>query len=228
MKNVSDFKIIKKIDEHFVALSKNYLGIKTIQDFLSDDSRKKVILFDLFQIGENVNHFSKRLQSKLNEKDISGLVSIRNYIAHGYDFIDYQIIKKVIEEELEPFINNIKRIARDLYKKDMMSILGKKVEVFIDRPIGYIHNNITYKLNYGYIKEIMAPDDEYQDVYIIDEHKQLSNSCFGTVIAIIHRKNDIEDKLVVSIHNKDYSIKEIKELTHFQERFFDIEITKSQ
>ena len=41
MKNVSDFKIIKKIDEHFVALSKNYLGIKTIQDFLSDDSRKK-------------------------------------------------------------------------------------------------------------------------------------------------------------------------------------------
>lgn len=226
MRNISDYKIIKKIDEHYQALSNNYLGIKTIQDFLSNDSRKKVILFDLFQIGENVNHFSNKFRSQLNERDISGLVSIRNYIAHGYDSIDYRIVKKAIEEELLPFINSIKTIARKFYEEDLKNILGKEVEVFIDRPIGYKHKNIVYKLNYGYIKDIMAPDDAYQDVYIIDENKPLSSSYCGIVIAIVHRKDDIEDKLVVSVKNNNYSNEEIKNLISFQEKFFDIEIIK--
>lgn len=226
MKNINDYKIIKKIDEHYTALVKNYFGIKTIDDFLNNDLKKKVILFDLFQIGENVNHLSKKFKSRLNEKDISGLVSIRNYIAHGYDSIDYRIVKKTIEKELQPFIETIKRTVKDLYSEDIKNILGKCVEVFVDRPVGFTHKNVTYKLNYGYIKEIMAPDGAYQDAYIIDETEPISSSCIGKVIAIIHRKNDIEDKLVVSINNKDYSINEIKKLTFFQERYFDIEIHK--
>ena len=105
-------------------------------------------------------------------------------------------------------------------------LLGKVVEVFIDRPIGYTYKGINYELNYGYIKELFAPDYEYQDAYIIDINEPIKTSCVGKVIAIIHRKDDIEDKLVVAANEKDYSIEQIKELTNFQEQFFDIEIIK--
>ncbi len=44
------------------------------------------------------------------------------------------------------------------------------------------------------------------------------------VVAVIHRKNDKEDKLVVSKHVEKYSKEQIEALVEFQERFFDTEI----
>jgi inorganic pyrophosphatase len=44
------------------------------------------------------------------------------------------------------------------------------------------------------------------------------------VIALIHRKDDIEDKLVVSKNFHKYSKEQIEALVEFQERFFDSEI----
>ena len=53
-----------------------------------------------------------------------------------------------------------------------------------------------------------------------DEKKDLVDKVFkGKVIAIIHRTNDNDDKLIVS--NKDYTNDQIKALTEFQERFFE-------
>ena len=43
----------------------------------------------------------------------------------------------------------------------------------------------------------------------------------GKVIAIIHRTNDDDDKLVVSKDGKDYSDDAIRAMTEFQERFFE-------
>ena len=44
----------------------------------------------------------------------------------------------------------------------------------------------------------------------------------GEVIAIIHRKDDIEDKWVVIPTGTKLSEKQIQELVHFQEQYFDI------
>ena len=226
MKEVNPFKVLAKMEEHYNELSHNYLGINTIQDFLSDELRKKAILFDLFQIGEQMNRLPKSFIRQLNQKDIVGLISIRNHIVHGYDQLDYDIIKKAIEKEIHPFLESIKEMATIDYHKQIDSIIGKNVKVFIDRPKGYKYKGIIYELNYGYIKDIIAPDYEYQDVYVIDEEKAISTYCVGKVVAIIHRENDIEDKLVVSISDKDYLAEEINELVHFQEQFFKSKVIK--
>ncbi len=76
----------------------------------------------------------------------------------------------------------------------------------------------------GYIPNTKAEDGEEIDVYILGENKPLYNY-EGTVIAIVNRKNDDEDKLVVA--NQKYSIDEIKSVIHFQEQFFDIDIITS-
>lgn len=105
-------------------------------------------------------------------------------------------------------------------------IIGKTVVVTVDRPIGSKHpkyNNIIYPINYGYIEGIIAPDGEEQDAYIVGVNIPLKQFT-GKVIAIIHRKNDIENKWVVAPDNISFSSEEIIHIVNFQEKFFNSEI----
>ena len=105
-------------------------------------------------------------------------------------------------------------------------MLGKTVKVIIDRPLGSyhpVHKDIYYPINYGYIEGIIANDLEEQDAYILGVNKPLKEF-EGKVIAIIHRLNDVEDKLVVAPINETYTKEEIIKLVNFQEQYFEIEI----
>ena len=107
------------------------------------------------------------------------------------------------------------------YKKRLHSLLGKEVFGVIDRPLGSTHpkhKNIIYKVNYGYIEDFLAPDEEEQDAYVLGIDKPIK-TFKGRVIAIIERIDDNEDKLVVSV-GQDYSKEEIEELVNFQEQYF--------
>ena len=106
-------------------------------------------------------------------------------------------------------------------------MLGKIVTVTVDRPLGSFHPkhpDIVYPINYGYIEGIMAPDGEEQDAYILGVDVPVETFT-GKVIAIIHRKNDVEDKWVVTPGGVSYTKEEIEKLVHFQEQYFDSEIT---
>lgn len=112
------------------------------------------------------------------------------------------------------------------YCNNLLDLLNQNVKVVIDRKKNFIHPkypNIIYKVNYGYIENIVAPDNEFQDAYVLGIDEPI-DEFYGKVIAIIHRNNDIEDKLIVS--NKEYSNEEIKELIEFQEKYFDYEIIR--
>jgi inorganic pyrophosphatase len=105
-------------------------------------------------------------------------------------------------------------------------MIDKIVTVKIDRPLGSAHPkhpDLIYPVNYGYVDGVIAPDGEEQDAYVIGVNVPVS-SFEGRIIAIIHRKNDIEDKWVVAPQNMIFTKKEIQNLTHFQEKYFDIEI----
>jgi len=107
------------------------------------------------------------------------------------------------------------------------SFLGKMVTVIVDRPVGTIHpkyDNIIYPINYGHIDGVIASDGEAQDVYILGINKPVKEF-FGRVIAIIHRHNGTEDKLVVAPEGMKYNQAEIMEQVYFQEQFFAISIT---
>ena len=107
----------------------------------------------------------------------------------------------------------------------LKGLIGKEIDVIIDRPIGTTHpkyKEMIYLVNYAYTDGFYGGDNEYQDVYILGEGKPLNNYR-GKVIAIVHRLNDNEDKLVV--HNYGYlSSNEIEEAINFQEKYFKHEI----
>ena len=105
-------------------------------------------------------------------------------------------------------------------------MIGEVVKVTVDRAMGTYHPehpDMYYPINYGYIKGIMTPDKEEQDVYIIGVQEPLKEFT-GKIIAIIHRNDDIEEKWVVAPADMVLSKEQIMEQVHFQEQYFDSEI----
>ena len=60
---------------------------------------------------------------------------------------------------------------------------------------------------------------------MLGEHEPL-NEFNGRVVAIIHRTNDNDDKLVVMADGRNYTDDQIRALTEFQEKFFKSEILR--
>ena len=81
-------------------------------------------------------------------------------------------------------------------------------------------HGFIYPVNYGYVPGTLAEDGEEIDAYVLGEFEPL-DSYEGIVIGIILRRDDNENKLVVSRHVDQYGADEIRALTEFQERFFD-------
>ena len=108
------------------------------------------------------------------------------------------------------------------YREALLSLLGKEVEVKVDRPLGSAHpkfKQMIYPVNYGYVESLLAPDGDYQDAYILGVNQPL-DSYVGEVIAIVERSDDVEGKLIVAPKGKRYLKQEIEEAIYFQERYF--------
>ena len=108
----------------------------------------------------------------------------------------------------------------------MRELIGDIVTVTVDRPLGSYHpeyKDMYYPINYGYIEGIMAPDGEEQDAYILGVDKPVEKFT-GKIIAIVHRKDDVEEKWVVCSENTTFSKKEIEKQIQFQEKFYQSEI----
>lgn len=108
-------------------------------------------------------------------------------------------------------------------------MLGQTVTVTVDRPLGSVHpehKGLRYPVNYGYVQGVVAQDGEEQDAYILGVGQPVAEFS-GKVIAVIHRKDDVEDKLVVVPDGVDMTKDEIRKAVWFTEQYFDIEIVSS-
>ena len=112
-------------------------------------------------------------------------------------------------------------------KAQVKSYLGKTVKIGIDRPVGYVHKkekySLVYPINYGYIPGVLGGDSEELDVYLLGVEIPVEEYT-AKIIAIVHRHNDVEDKLVAAPENVSFSKAEIEAAVHFQEQYYDTEI----
>jgi hypothetical protein len=129
------------------------------------------------------------------------------YLAGKHDFICYTLRKALVK-----------------------SYLGKTVRIVMDRPIGTPHPKhpeILYPINYGYIPEVYGGDGEELDVYLLGVAERVEEYT-ARIIGIVHRNNDVEDKLVAAPEGMSYTAKEIEDIIHFQEQYYDsyVEVEK--
>ena len=117
-------------------------------------------------------------------------------------------------------------IVYTLRKALVKSYLGKTVTISIDRPIGSVHpkhDDIIYPINYGFIPKVLGGDGEELDVYLLGVDAPVKEYT-ARIIGIVHRHNDVEDKLVAATEGLNFTVQEIMEAVKFQEQYYDSEI----
>ena len=104
---------------------------------------------------------------------------------------------------------------------DSREYLGKELYIKIDRPFGSKHpkHGFIYPINYGYVSNTISGDGEELDAYLLGVFEPVDDYN-GKCIAIIHRTNDNDDKLIVVPIDKNYSDDAIEALVEFQEEHF--------
>ena len=153
-----------------------------------------------------------------NESIDSKWVTIEEFVKM---YNDGEILEMVNfgEEEYNKAIN--------LKQREAYGYIGKVVNVKMDRSLGTFHpkHGFMYESNYGYIPNTISGDGEEVDVYVLGVNEPLEEF-EGQCIAVIHRTNDDDDKLIVVPQGFEISDKEIRKLTNFQEKFFESEIIR--
>ena len=108
------------------------------------------------------------------------------------------------------------------------NFLNKIVHIKIYRPIGSKHPKykFLYEVNYGFVLHTKAPDGEEVDAYLLGINYPVDDFV-GRCVAVIHRMNDEDDKLVVVPDGfKELKNEEILEMVNFQEKWFDSVVIK--
>ena len=131
-------------------------------------------------------------------------------------------IVPVIDFGLEEYNEALKKQQRESYR-----YIGQNVKAIIDRPLNSKHpkHGFIYPINYGYIPNTISGDGEELECYVLGVNEPI-NEFEGKCIAVIHRTNDDNDKLIVVPEGKEFSDEEIRKLTHFQEQYFESEIIR--
>ena len=100
--------------------------------------------------------------------------------------------------------------------------LGKVLDIKIDRPFGSKHpkHGFIYPVNYGFVPNTISGDNEELDCYLLGVFEPVEEYK-GKCIAIVHRTNDDDDKLIIVPNDRNYSNDAINALVEFQERYFE-------
>lgn len=117
-------------------------------------------------------------------------------------------------------------IAYILRKALVTSYLGKTVTIKMDRPIGSIHPkhpDLVYPINYGYIPNVFGGDGEELDVYLLGVDIPVEEYT-ARIIGIVHRRNDVEDKLIAAPEGFYFDQQQMAKAVCFQEQYYESEI----
>ena len=81
---------------------------------------------------------------------------------------------------------------------DTQNFLHQTLTIKIDRPLGSRHPkwDFIYPVNYGFVPDTISGDGEETDAYILGISEPLEIFT-GKCIAVIHRINDDDDKLII-------------------------------
>lgn len=211
-------------------------GKKTIEARLCDEKRQTLSVGDEIVFSE-VNHLEHTIRARVIEL-LRYPTFAELYAAHdpalfggaSQEELLYAIRRIYSEEEEQKYgvIGiRIELVGGTASLEQARQFLGKEVEVTMDRPMGAKHPKwgFEYTENYGYIAGVKAPDGEDLDAFFLGAGKPLEKAK-GICIAIAHRTNDDDDKLIVVPEGVTMTDKEIMDAIWFQEQYFKTEIVR--
>lgn len=178
--------------------------------------------------GDLQTHFIHVVRT--NSMDFINYINFRDYLnsnpsaAKEYDDLKASLAMKAPVDNGREMYTKGKHdfIVYTLRKALVKSYLGKTVNIKIDRPVGSEHPkhpDLIYPINYGYIPGILGGDGEELDVYLLGVDEPVTEYK-AKIIGIVHRENDVEDKLVAAPVNLSFTKEEIEQSVKFQEQYY--------
>ena len=168
-----------------------------------------------------VRHGGKEWRNYVNFRDY---LTRRPEEAQLYETVKLELAARFPGDRAAYTEGKCEIISYLLRKATAWSWLGKKAHIVIDRPVGHIRRksgySLVYPINYGYIPGVLGGDGEYLDVYLLGVSEPVRElDC--RVIGMVHRRNDVEDKLIAAPDGMRFTKAEIESAVRFQEQYYD-------
>lgn len=111
----SDKERIKKIISIWESLSRQLKerGI-TSDRLLNDEFSQWAVTTPLYNIGEQVYRLSDEIKKNYPEQPWNMVAGLRHRLVHDYEGINWSIIVEVIFEDMELFVNAVRKILDEL------------------------------------------------------------------------------------------------------------------
>lgn len=97
------------------------------EEFYNNDDIKKVVCFNLFQIGELANALSNYFIDKYNSIPWNQIIGMRNIIVHGYDAINLEIVWNTAIESIKIYFD-------ELNYRETKKIIMKNLKLLFLKP----------------------------------------------------------------------------------------------
>ena len=105
----SKFMDNRKNDKYFadkaieqITIVEKYIGSKSYEEFISDETLIDAIMFRLIQMIENIKNISIEFKMANQKIPWNKVIGFRNGIVHEYGKTDYTIVYEVITKDLKP------------------------------------------------------------------------------------------------------------------------------
>lgn len=82
----------------------------TYEAFCTDPKTLKAVVWNIATIGEAIRHVPTEVVQGHPEIPWAAIRGMRNQIVHGYDSIDYEIVWRVMQDELPPLVPLIEAV----------------------------------------------------------------------------------------------------------------------
>ncbi len=107
----SDEERLKKIISTWESLSRQMKERNiTKEDLLNDEFSQWAVTTPLYNIGEQVYYLSDELKKNYPEQPWSMVAGLRHRLVHDYDGINWSIIVEVVFDDMEPFVEEVRKI----------------------------------------------------------------------------------------------------------------------
>lgn len=85
-------------------------AISDYETFLEDGKTQDAVMFNLIIMGEAANQVPREFQEKHPEIPWSSIIGTRNVIVHGYDQVKLPIVWDILQKNLIPLKNSLKKL----------------------------------------------------------------------------------------------------------------------
>ncbi len=87
---------------------------KSVGDIAADqDLLAPALIRTLEVIGEAASRVSPEARARFSDIPRRDVIDLRNRLIHGYDIVDYELVRQIIDDDLPPLMASIEEILAD-------------------------------------------------------------------------------------------------------------------